>query len=342
MNKANVKYKGWEKSKETDIDAFASGQLQEDKVEEITCTGCGNKAHIYHFDKDGSMSFRCKKHKKGCPTQAKEEQHDEKLIVKKKKIYKDITLNNDLILYGNDRAPSKPKEPTPGPDEGDNADIDVNTANGIETPQTSEQPNDCIEGSDMPSNEQFTETTPDKLFEYETAHYYEFGIKNIASTKSLIYEIKAKGLQFNMGDGRVAADLLLNDIQLHTVRKTGFSGLKIAITTRLTKTDIKFLKEHNLYPEGKDDEWTIVKDAYSEDPENTIYFKIKCKNNEQNKYLKYLISGKVDDPRIRRDARKYLIVYTFWEREVNDFVSIYKAEITYRQYAFFDDIKIGE
>lgn len=340
-----AKIRGYEELKEITIEDVKSGRISEEDIVMMWCSYCGLVAHIYHYP-NGTLAFRCKKHRKDCSSQKEDELENERLILKKKKIYTNTTLNNDLILYGNDRAPNikvhldtdEPEDDIKNEEENN---IDLNGADINVKESTSEEKTENAE--DIISNQQTNEllSTPDDEIKKEEAYYYEFGEKNIACTSSLFKEIKAHGHEFNMGDGRTAADLLLDDIALHTIRRQGFEGIKIALLTRPNKDDIEFLKKNNLYYLGGGLDYTILKDAYSTNPENTLYFKVRCKNIEQNEYFKNLVMGSKLESSIKKDERKYIVIYAVWKRIVNDFVSLYMADITFRQYAFVKDITIG-
>lgn len=341
MDYVNAINKGYESVTKLYIESIRTGKISEQDIYKMWCPYCGATAHIYHYT-NGTMSFRCKNHRGGCLSQLEDEQENERLIVKKVKIYNNTTLNNELILYGNDRAPAikpvdRPDEEEPRDDE------DISTEENFDN--TSSKDNDINElngAPNVPTNLDDIISTPDEEERKEEAYYYEFGEKNIACTSSLFKEIKAHGHEFNMGDGRTAGDLLLDDIALHKIRREGFEGIKIALLTRPNKDDIKFLKDNGLYNLGGGIEYAILRDAYSTNPEDALFFKVKCKNVEQNDYFKDLVMGNKRDANVVKDPRQYIVIYAIWTRVANNYVSLYTSDITYRQYAFVKDIKIGK
>ena len=292
------------------IEELQSGMISEQSLGRLECPCCHKVAHVYHSI-NGVMAFRAKQHDPECNILL-EEDEDEKYKVRRIRIYTDVTLNNDLILYGNDRAPYK----LSAMDEAISK-IDPKLA--------------------------MNKYTPDEAERYEEAYQYEFRVKNIESTSSLFKEIKANGYGYNMGDGRIAADLLLDEGALYTFRRSRFTGLKIALLTRCNGDDLKYLNSIGLgnLP-GKPIEYVFLKDAYVTDIKNAVIFKVKAKNIEQNNYFKTLIMGSKKDPIKPRDKRNYIVIYTFWTPVPNDFIRVYTADITFRQYALVDDIKIGE
>lgn len=331
MDEVYATLKGESKPCILNIEAVRLGEVSEKDILETWCMDCGAPAHIYHYE-DGQMSFRSIPHKSGCPTQTKEGRQDEKLLVKKINIYTDTILNKALILHGNDRAPS-PVKPLPGP--GDESGEKEN--NGVESQDDSNGP--------LPANgdrdDDILMFDPDQLEKREMAIWYKFGIKTLSCIKSLFRGIKRVGYSFNMGDGLTAADYVLDDIALHTVRKTGFNGTKIAILKRCSPEDMRYLIKIGLLSHGKQNmDYIFLKDAYSTRIENAILFKIRCKNPEQNDHFKNLIMGSKKDS-LKRDSRKYVVVFSFFKRIPNDYNQVYIADITYRQYGLFGNIEIG-
>lgn len=344
MEEITAKRRGYKKPELINIEEIRSGKINESEIEKMWCSFCGALGHIYHYTKDGTIFFRCTKHHDGCESQSEDEKENDRLIVKKKKIYTNTTLNNDLILFGKDRAPIIKIKNEPKDDDGDGekeGDGDNNIPPEI---NPGKEPDDTTNNPTPTPEDEPGEilSTPDEEERKEEAFYYEFGEKNISCTSLLFKEIQAVGYSFNMGDGRTAGDLLLDDIALHKIRREGFRGLKIALLTRPSKEDVEFLKKNKLYYTEGNLEHLFLKDAFATNPEDTIFFDIKCQNKEQDRFFKTLVMGSKYNTDVQKDRRKYIVVYSMFERIPNEFVSIYRAEITFRQYAFTNNITIGK
>lgn len=310
-----------------DIEMVRQGRVLEKDIEKMWCIECEAPAHIYHHE-SGYISFRAIPHKPGCYTQTKEGDQDEKLLVKTKTIYTDTTLYKDLILYGNDRAPAPPK-PEPGDDDGG----DEKRNDVIE--QTEGEDENLVEGNEPLMFD------PDQFEKQEIALRYKFNIKKISCIKTLFREIQAVGYSFDMGDGLTAGDLVLDEFALHEVRRTGFSGERIIIAKRCSPEDINYLRHIGLLLPGQHSmDYVFLRDAFSTKVENAIFFKVKCKNALQNSHFKDLVMGSKKDSK-KKDSRKYIVIYSFFKREANDYNQVYSADITFRQYGFFNDIRIG-
>lgn len=331
------------------IDAIKDGKVSEKDIIELRCIGCGEKAHVYH-SKLGDLSFRCEKHNNDCSELQKEDNDDNKYILKKKKIYSDTYTCIDLLLYGSDRAPKEnkviemPPIEFPG-DEGQDDNPQKQDKNeddfgndGIEkkelTPEELEKINKLIKKIDP--------NTPEGAEQLEELFRYEFKIKNIKTMSPLFKAIKEIGYGFDMGDGRTARDVVLDEYSLRKIRRTGFEGSKIALLVRLKPEEIAYLKKTKVIRESKYEpiEYVYLKDAFSSDIENAIIFKVKCQNPKQNIYFKNKVMGSKKD-NIKKDSKPYIVIFSFWEKVQNSFMAVYSANITFRQYAFFSDVNIG-
>ena len=330
MEEVYALIKGENKPCVLNIESVRSGAVLEKDIEKMWCINCGAPAHIYHHE-SGYISFRSMPHKNGCPTQTKEWEQDEKLLVKQKTIYTDMFFNKDLILYGNDRAPIV----KPG----------IGFSDDEEKGENNNSPEDNIEENPsavVPGDNDLMMYDPDQLEKKELAIWYKFGIKKLSCVKSLFREIKSVGYSFNMGDGMTAADYVLDNIALHEVRRTGIGRKEvIAITKRCAPEYMAYLRKIGLLSPGKHNlDYTILKDAYSTKIENAIFFKVKCKNQAQNEHFKNLVMGSKKNS-INKDNRKFIVIYSFFEQESNDYNQVYVAEITFRQYGLFSNVDIG-
>ena len=331
------------------IDAIKDGKVSEKDIVELRCIGCGEKAHVYH-SKLGELSFRCEKHIDDCSELKKDDNDDYKYILKKKKIYSDTYTCIDLLLYGSDRAPKENKEietPTtelPGEDkkesnpENQENGEDVLGNDEVEkkelTPEEFDKINKLIEEIDP--------NTPEGAEQLEELFRYEFKIKNIKTMSPLFKAIKEIGYGFDMGDGRTARDVVLDEYSLRKIRRTGFEGSRIALLVRLKPEEIAYLKRAKVIRESKYEpiEYVYLKDAFSSDIEDAIIFKVKCQNPKQNIYFKNKVMGSKKD-NIKKDPKQYIVIFSFWEKVQNSFMAVYSANITFRQYAFFSDVNIG-
>ena len=312
------------------IETIRQGKVLEKDIIKMWCTNCGAPAHVYHHE-SGLVSFRSIPHRDGCPTQSKEWEQDERLLVKQKRIYTDTVLNRELILYGNDRAPVVNPDIDYSDDEEKGED-----GNSVEG-NTEENP-----GAIVPGDNNLIMYDPDQLEKRELAIWYRFKTKILSCIKSLFREIMSVGYSFNMGDGKTAADYVLDNIALHEVRRTGIGKKEvIAIAKRCAPEDMAYLRKIGLLSPGKHNlDYIILKDAYSTNIENAIFFKVKCKNQAQNEHFKNLIMGSKKNS-INKDNRKFIVIYSFFEQEPNDYNQVYVAEITLRQYGLFSNVDIG-
>lgn len=331
------------------IDAIKDGKVSEKDIVELRCIGCGEKAHVYH-SKLGELSFRCEKHKNDCSELKKADNDDYKYILKKKKIYSDTYTCIDLLLYGNDRAPKEktiietsPIELSGEENQNINLDNKGNNANDLGdyeterkelTPEELERINKLIEKIDP--------NTPEGAEQLEELFTYEFKTKNIKTMSPLFKAIKEIGYNFDMGDGRTARDVVLDEFSLRKIRRTGFEGSKIAILKRPDPNELNYLRKTKVITESKYEplEYVYLKDAFSSDIEDAVIFKIKCQNPKQNIYFKNKVMGSKKD-NIKKDPKQYIVIFSFWEKIPNSFMAVYSADITFRQYAFFSDINIG-
>lgn len=331
------------------IDVIKDGKISEKDIIELRCIGCGEKAHVYH-SKLGDFSFRCEKHKEDCSEFKKEENDDNKYILKKKRIYSDTYTCLDLLLYGSDRAPKETNEKNIPPielpgtddqnDDSNTQEPNVNDLGDIKekkelTPEELEQINKLIESIDP--------NTPEGAEQLEELFRYEFKTKNIKTMSPLFKAIKEIGYGFNMGDGRTAGDVVLDEYSLRRIRRIGFEGSKIALLVRLKPEELAYLKRVKVIRESKYDpmEYVYLRDAFSSDIEDAIIFKVKCQNPKQNIYFKNKVMGSKKD-NIKKDSRPFIVIFSFWKKIANSYMAVYSADITFRQYAFFSDIKIGE
>ena len=332
MDKVYAKIKGSSTTFVLEIEQIRNGSVLEQDIEEMWCIDCGAPAHIYHHE-NGHISFRSIPHKKGCYTQTVEGEQDEKLLVKAKRIYIDTEINRDLILYGNDREPC-PEPPSIDPDDDSSKEKNHDSDAGDQEPA----------GESLFCDPDFNPVNynPDDLEKRDTAYYYRFGIKRISCIKTLFNEIRAKGFGFDMGDGHSAGNLVLDNVALKTIRRTGFAGEKIVILRRCGPGEITYARKIGLLSgSGTSLDYVVLKDAFSLKPENMIFFLLKCKNQKQNEYFKDLIMGS-SKKFVNKDGRKYIVVYSFFKAIPNDYNQVYKADITFRQYGLFNDVSIGD
>lgn len=310
-----------------------SGDVNINDISEIVCPYC-RATGFYKSKGDKRIKHFAFVHKEDCPF-IKESKAKHKV----KTIYTgDIVLEDDMLYKNVNRI--RPPKIEPNIDKGP----EINQSGKSQSPDEIEIKNFLTVGSDEYIDDidygiQGTETKPiipcliddiDMIAKYKD--------KIICRPIGLYKLIQKIGVyEPILPDGRTGDDILLDEIHLQKIRRTGFDNEKKLVICKRAGT--KILEHPFNIPKG----YTLLRDIYAKDIENSIFYLVKITHEKYNEDFKKQLMGEKGNREKTRNQCKDLLIYHIWKRYPNDFYQIYIADISSSSYSFvnmtYDNIR---
>lgn len=327
MDCAYCKLKSTKKWKMVYIKNIQSGDILINDISEIVCPHEECCARGW-FKKKGirEMHFAFA-HDINCPVITESgREHKTHFISTGEEIDEDRILNKNIVIF--------PKINNPDPPTVKENDKDNENGKDIDTNQLVDDENEFEDDEDLPDINYgpTPEPHPTKLKD-DVDMIAKFGKKHIGTPIGLYRTILKNGIYEQlMPDGRNGDDILLDKQHLKRIRNEdiSFDGEKKLVIG--VRAGTKILKHPFKKPYG----YSLIRDAYAEDPENAIYFLIKISDNGLNEIFRNKLMGREE----LRDKHNSILVYHQWHEYPNDFYKVYYANISTCSYSFANMLSV--
>lgn len=155
----------------------------------------------------------------------------------------------------------------------------------------------------------------------------KYGSRMIHTVGGIYSYLLESGLDADLGNGMTGRDLFLIPRALRDVRRNGMNGIKVAITKRFYR---KNLKHRFAVPNG----YTCLCDAFATDIEDAVFFLVKLTRDDQNSIFRDKIMGSPDNPDMKDEHQNILLLGNWREIPHNRYNIFMTDPINSRCYKF--------
>ena len=294
MNCCNAKIKNSGKWVFITEEQVASGEISINDISEIVCPYC-HATGFYKSKGDKRIKHFAFVHKEDCPF-IKESAAKHKI----KTIYTgDIVLEDEMLYKNVNRAKTPKTNPGKSGETGEQEngelnpeDVEIKRLLNIDD---GEELNDIDYGNQEEGHKPIVNVPPiddiDMIAKYKD---------KIISRPIGLYKLIQKVGVYEpvLPDGRCGNDILLDDVHLQKIRRSGFNGEKKLIVAKRTGT--KILKHPFDIPSG----YSLLRDIYAQDIENAIFYLVKVTHDKYNNDFKKELMGEKGNRERTGESRK--------------------------------------
>lgn len=236
----------------------------------------------------------------------------------------------DMLNHEDTRITIKPTPPTSG-DDGTDLNIETNEVdnskemkpnnneNQVPTPEIQK----IIEKLD---DDDLSEEELNELAQFDSIANYV--VRTIKSVKALYNYLVKTTFDQDVGLGLTGKELYLSESSIKPARKgEKISGIKMLLATRVKTKDLQ-------HPIKIEDGYTLLRDAYAKDVENSIFVMVKFSHREHNDNFRREIMGVKNDMENTFNKNQHILILGDFVKEKNDFYEVYKVEVNSRTCKF--------
>ena len=164
----------------------------------------------------------------------------------------------------------------------------------------------------------------------------------IRSARGMYYELLEKrgGSYIDDFSAREVDSIFLRRDTLHDLKKNWGCPEKLVVAKRCLPDKLEYKIP---VPKG----YVLLRDAYSTDDEDAIYFLVRMKHPEHDKIFKEKLFGKKPDEesslsmggktkRVGKDPHKHIAIFAQWRRVKHSHYRVYRAELNSHMVAFIN------
>lgn len=159
---------------------------------------------------------------------------------------------------------------------------------------------------------------------------FRSGSKILRSVTSIYNYIKSISLGdlIDIESGLTVSDFILDERTIYKCRKNGFDDeVRLVVATRTAPS--------RLTNPPRKDGYILLRDAFSRNDNEAIYFLVKLNEASQFKKFKELLFGTVNHPE-KKSSKKHIVLLANWKRISDTAYHVYYADLNAKSYAFVD------
>lgn len=327
---------------------FKNGNIKSIKASEIKndvynindivkfyCESCLEELHLVQAIK--KIWYFAGTHKENCIISKDGQKHPYVKIKEHTRINLEDILNYEdtrIINRGNNPGPDRGPEDNPngyheqGTDIGIEQQIDIGEEHDLDQ-------NDLPNANDELLNK-FIEIDGEYITEEEREEMaknnkiYKYVVQTIKSVGTLYSFFKKEGLEIEIAPGVKGKDIFVTE-KLFKDARDGFnlSGIRLM---ELQRADYRKLKYKIPFLRG----YVLLRDAYAQDPECSIFVFVKLRHDERNQVFHTKVKGDRNNLAETIDPHKNIVILGDIKKIENDHYFVYIADINSRSYKFLN------